>query len=1293
MHSIGIDIGSSAIKSCVLDARNRTVFFHSSFHHGNIKSELIQHLQKTANEIDGKEAFFSVTGEQAKAFTKLTPYFINDIPAIVEGCLFTDSEARSIMEIGAQNSRFITNFSNDDKSNIKFHMNTSCSAGTGSFLEEQASRLNIGLENLSAYTDKGKKAIRIAGRCSVFSKTDMIHHQQEGAAIEDILLGLIFAMVRNYKATVVKKTKITPPVFLAGGVMHNKSAIRAVKEIFRLPKDQIAFSENYNYMGAIGSAVIAKKQNKTITTGTIANVAGDDLKPLALSTIHLSLKKFGDNDNVGKHLCKPDKNATEGFLGIDIGSTSTNLVLIDENHTPLAYRYLRTIGRPSDVVEQGLESLRQEFGPNFKIKSIGTTGSGRYLIGKQTGADVIENEISAQAEGALCLDPEVDTIFEIGGQDSKYIRLKDGVVVDFAMNKICAAGTGTFIEEQALKLGVGIDECGKIAMEGDNPVELGERCTVFIEGSITNALAQGESKNDIIAGLSYSIVKNYLNKVVGNRRIGDRIFLQGGIAYNQGVVNAFRALTGKKIIVPEYFSVTGAYGIAILTLKKYKSTENEKKPRKIPVNIFRESEELFLEGYDGTIDENKLTIGIPRVLFMHKLFVLFNVFFKSLGFNVLLSDATDKKIVDASQSLQMDETCYPVKLINGHVASLMEKGVDYIFLPRLHTMQHNSAKTRMDYACVYMQTSPLLMAHALDIENSRVKLLSPEFSFKAGKAYMAKTLLSLGPEIGKSRFQTALALRKGVARILEYNKKMENSGKNAINSLRENEIAFVIITRPYGVTDPELNMNIPDLLIKKGYNVLALSNLGVGNYDLSQDYPNMYWPFGQHILAGARIIRENPNLYAIYLTNHGCGPDTVLAHQFEKEMTGKPYLHIEVDEHFSEVGVITRIEAFINSVTTQPPIPSLNKNKKIKARHKEKSTQDFNEKLYIPNLYPYSQLLCELFNADDKNAEVLSETCRESFEEGKKFSISKEYLSLVSVMGDVMYKAGRLRQEKSVFWVPKNEGSETFGQYEKLITDRLHEVNENSQVESPFLEDLLMSESYGTNLLLALLAGDIIMTATPQMRDTYLKQISLLIKDKKLTLSLLKMLAEEIYARAEFKNDKKTIFVTGEISVVFNPFNNNFEVKKLEESHRLLFQPLSETLYVMWNDHGRELKNSAFKKRLSVFKDQIDTISQSLKELSPFDEDIDELIIRADDMLRLYSGGNGRYRLAKMLRYNGRTDGMISMESMYENTGVILRILSDKYQADLKKSILNLTFDGSSYSSHEDLINNFLFYL
>lgn len=1290
MNSIGIDIGYSTLKCIVLNNEKKQIFQSCIFHHGNINRLLKEQLSNIREKFNIKVCYLGFTGEQGKIFEK---YHINDILALTEGVIYINENIKSIIEIGAQSSRYITDFSKDSRANIKFSMNSSCAAGTGSFLEEQVSRLGIELDEYSNYIQKATKVPRIAGRCSVFSKTDMIHHQQEGVRTEDILLGLSYALARNYKSNVVQRMKVVKPVMFVGGVAHNEGVIKALKDIFQFSDEDIIIPDKCSSMGALGAAVVAK-DNKALYD--IQNIL-EDMKETKIKnedlTFYKPLKEYGIKDSIDKHICKiANQSIIDGYIGIDIGSTSTNFVLIDGNKDVLAYRYLRTEGNPKRALDIGMESIQEEFQGRLNIKSIGTTGSGRNMIGKKIGADLIVNEITAQAKGAIELDSDVDTIFEIGGQDSKYISIQDGRVVDFEMNKICAAGTGSFIEEQAKKLGIPIEEYEDIALEGKEPLNLGNRCTVFIEGNISRAISEGRSKENITAGLSYSIVNNYLNRVVINKPIGNKIFLQGGIAHNQAVINAFRSVLGKKIVIPPFFSVTGAYGAALLAKEEIQKGKTEKIVSNDMRNIEGEIGQLFLKGYTGEIHKDKLTIGIPRVLFMHKLFPMFNEFFKGLGFNVILSEETNKEIISLSQEYSLDETCYPIKLINGHVATLINRGVDYIFLPSLYTMKHPISKTREDYACVYMQTVPQIVSQVMDLEAKGIKLLSPALSFKFGKKYMMKTLMDLGKELGKNKMQTTLALTKGMKRLKQFEVEVEKLGEEIIGNLKDDEKVFVIITRAYGIADKGLNMEIPQKLREMGYKVLTLSNLPAHNYDLSEEYPNMYWPFGQHILSGAKIIKESKNLYAIYLTNHGCGPDTMLSHYFKEEMREKPYLHIEVDEHASNVGVMTRLEAFVDSLKNNKTDIEVKKN----YENTKNNSKIHENNMYIPYLYPYSHLLQSVFRKKDVNAKILTPTNKESLEVGKKYSMSKEYVSLTALLGDIFSQIERMKGKSASIWVPKTEGSETFGQYSRLLEQKIRLAGcENITIESPFIEDLLEDEKYGMDFGLVLIAGDIIMASDKESRDKNLKEILNHIESGTLNKETLIMMAQRIYKQLLQKNYEKSIYVLGELSVIFNPLLNKYQLEKLELKNKVYYVPVSEMMYFRWIDYLKK-GNSAqklLKDNLVKMKDIMNQVSEELREYSPFDKDLDEMIEIADSQLPLYSGGNGRYRMVKQFRCPVEINGVLILSSMYENTGTILKLLKDKYEKELSYPTIELYFDGSKHGGNDEKIQNFIYYI
>ena len=346
----------------------------------------------------------------------------------------------------------------------------------------------------------------------------------------------------------------------------NVGMVRAFREVLDLKEDELIIPPYHASMGAIG-AVMYAHSNK-LEMNSFPGLDNLEEYLADTSSAFSSLPQLKESEAVYNKVVNFKKNGNEKlpvYLGIDVGSLSTNVVLIDKEHNVVARRYLPTAGKPLEAIQKGMTEIYDEVGDQVEVIGAGTTGSGRYLTGDFIGADTIQNEITAQATAAIDYDPTVDTIFEIGGQDSKYISIENGVVIDFEMNKVCAAGTGSFLEEQAEKLNINIvGEFGKMALNSESPVKLGDRCTVFMESDLNSFMQKGARNENLVGGLAYSIVYNYLQKVVADRRVGDKIFFQGGVTNNKAVVAAFEQVTGKKITIPPHFDVTGAIGAAIL---------------------------------------------------------------------------------------------------------------------------------------------------------------------------------------------------------------------------------------------------------------------------------------------------------------------------------------------------------------------------------------------------------------------------------------------------------------------------------------------------------------------------------------------------------------------------------------------------------------------------------------------------------------------------------------------------------------------------------------------------------
>ncbi|MHB9150438.1 MAG: acyl-CoA dehydratase activase [Thermoleophilia bacterium] len=544
----------------------------------------------------------------------------NEFKAIARAVGALHPEVTTVFEMGGETSKFIQLEIDADTGRVgisDYQTNGDCAAGTGSFMDQQANRLLYDIEDVGGIVCGAGKAATIAGRCSVFAKSDMIHAQQKGYQPPEVLKGLCNAVIRNYKGSIAKGKNVEGKVAFIGGVAANEGAVGALLEAFELPRERLLIPADYAWMGAIGAALIeadeaSGREPVVIDLQGLGALQSGSLPvsdPLSMERVILL------RDRVKPYVF-PKSGVIDAYLGIDIGSVSTNLVVLDSDGEVVKEIYMKTDGRPVEVVNKGLAEIWDEMGPRLNIRGVGTTGSGRELIGELAGADTVNDEITAHKTGATfigrkMLDRIPDTIFEIGGQDSKFISLQDGVVVDFAMNEACAAGTGSFLEEQAEKLGINIiGEFAEMGLAATTPVRLGERCTVFMERDVNSYLQRGAEKRDVVAGLAYSIVYNYLNRLVGTRHIGETIYFQGGTAYNDAVAAAFSHILERDIIVPPYNGVVGAIGMALLAREKMEATSTTSRFRGWDLEQVDYSiREFTCKGCSNECDIRRFTIG------------------------------------------------------------------------------------------------------------------------------------------------------------------------------------------------------------------------------------------------------------------------------------------------------------------------------------------------------------------------------------------------------------------------------------------------------------------------------------------------------------------------------------------------------------------------------------------------------------------------------------------------------------------------------------------------------------
>ena len=1344
MTSLGIDFGTSTLKLVVVkDSELQEKWM--TVHHGKLVDSLSQGLNSLHL---GEEEPLSVcvTGSNAEALLAHCPDIrqLGDIPAAVEGIRRMVPEAGSMIEIGSQGARFITEL---QERVPQFAVNEHCAGGTGSFFEDQMSRLGCRLEEYSNLVSQAGSIPRLSGRCAVFAKTDIIHRQQEGVSTSDILLGLCYAMIRNYKATIVRRLPVCKPAVFCGGVTKNAGVVRAIREIFELGEGELIIPEDACYEAALGAAQKAEE----------AQHSNSPTRLYTLRELKKSLNKEGRTFRTagelpplqlreGTNLSEPAATgvipADGCALGIDIGSTSTDLVLVGQDGTLVDFQYLRTAGDPEGAVRKGLASIRERFG-DLRFTAVGVTGSGRERVGRRIGADAVRDEITAQAKGAARWVPKVDTVFEIGGQDSKYISIREGEVVDFQMNKICAAGTGSFVEEQAARMNVPIAEFGPLALTAKRPASLGERCTVFIETAIASAAAEGTSQAEIAAGLCHSIVQNYLHKVVGSKPVGQHIVLQGGVCYNPGIVAAFQSAYGDRVRVNPCFSISGAYGAALLAQEEVgegqsqfagfdspAQQEDDRRSAEIQKNIefYRQADRLLLEGYTGQRDPGKKTVGIPFVLMIHKFFPMANAFFTSLGFNVILTDPTSEETIRLSQQLSQGETCYPVKLIYGHMQQLIDQKVDYIFLPTIHTMKHEKSRVKHNYGCVYMQTAAVSVAKALDIESHGIQLLSPVFDLDFGQEAMAGAMVGLGKILGIPKPFCAKALLSGAMAVRRHTAAVEKQGKALLSTLQPTDKVLVLITRNYGVSDPILNMGIPELLLERGYKVITLSHLPGHALDIADEYDNLYYPFGQHIISGAKLIASHPNLYAVYLTNHGCGSDTMLAHLFRQEMGDKPYLQIEVDEHFSNVGVITRIEAFLNSLRQRPAVevPTDLNPEQVTIRPRPSETRpDTDAPLYIPALGEYTPFLVQYYREQGVNARALPSLGDHALGLGRAETSAKEYLPFAALLGSVLeqcekefceqdsanncgYANAGSHKDTLQFLIPQNQGAEADGLYARVIRtvlerrERLNARNDDNggssgavanegaadagsvdtgsvHLISPMLETLPVKAQDPDALFRAILAGDLLYAAPPECRDALRKNWTGIPSWEAL---------HEIAGNIGAAGNARCLAAVGTPLCLTELDSGVLETLESEGEH-ILRAPLSEMLWFLWQDNMDA--NEPVKEWLNRMVEAMQSLGHELGERSAFAENPRNLFESAEQALPHFAGGNGRYRYAKAVELSGRTQAVLTLAPRYENTAMILEMrgLKDACKAPLFELSLDNDWDETAWGR----LRSFLYYV
>ncbi|MHA1555316.1 MAG: acyl-CoA dehydratase activase [Candidatus Heimdallarchaeota archaeon] len=907
-------------------------------HLGNPKQVLNFLLEE---KIGKKDNFYGVSGSFGD---------ISEIVAVDRGLNSFDEKFDVVLSLGGEAIVLYVLGDEGHIANVMSH--DKCAAGSGEFFIQQIDRLGLSLPEAIQLALKGKKT-EIASRCSVHCKSDITHKLNRGEAlVEDLLTSVLASMVSKVQAMIIQSRVDAKRMLVIGGVSLNEAFIKILRE--ELPKVNIVIKEVSPVFEAYGTALMVRDNpvNQEI-----------ELNITKSFTTNPPLKEFGKQVTIVEPIenKKDFKKNTVFHLGVDVGSTTTKAVLVDPSDSSVVASYYgRTSGNPINATKNCLTEIISQVG-NQKVSLVGVTGSGRSIVGAYLGTPAIYNEISAHSQGAVFYDSEVDTIFEIGGQDSKYMLLQNGVPVDYAMNATCSAGTGSFLEESAKgDLGITVFDISKTAIEAKQPIRFKADCAAFINTDIRTAMQEDYGKENIVAGLVYSIVDNYLNKVKGARQVGKKIFFQGGVAKNHSIGYAFAQTTGKQIIIPPNPELVGAFGIALIAKIKFEQHEITDMPKSTSLetlikeelkhigsitckscknyckieryevggrrflfggscskyehqwkgsekiaekeDLVRKRNELMLGEENNNsvkILRTKKVIGIPRALLTHSLYPMYSTFLKELGYQVILSEIDDDKELMTNAPF-----CYPIQVLHGAVLDLVKKKVKMIFLP--HVVNLTKVDTWRDSTfCPITQASSYIISQAFE----EITILKPTLDFSLGYSKEHSLISMAMDELHHTKKRAKEAYEKAVKAQLAVEKQFLQWGQETIAKLKgTDEIGIILVGRSYNAFPPETSLNIPKKFSSMGITAIPFDFLE------KTDVADIPWYFANYVKMAIDLALKNENLYILFINSFSCTIDAFIQNYVRSEMTSKPYLFLELDAHTADAGIQTRLEAFLEIV-------------------------------------------------------------------------------------------------------------------------------------------------------------------------------------------------------------------------------------------------------------------------------------------------------------------------------------------------------------------------------------------
>ena len=967
-YSLGIDIGSTTAK-IVLRKGEEVLFERYERHFSQVREKTAELLRLVGGITGDGEIAAAISGSAGLGLAEAAHIpFIQEVFATGEVVKLKEPDTSCVIELGGEDAKIIFFDGGLDE-----RMNGSCAGGTGAFIDQMATLLNITVDELDKLSLDAGRLYPIASRCGVFAKTDIQPLLNQGARKEDVAASIYQAVVNQTIAGLAQGKKIEGKVlFLGGPLYYCKGLGIRFKKTLGLDDEHAVFPEYGRYAVALGASYYAEKQQDTYTADSLIKAVEN---ASSVSSGKGRLKPLFANEDeyrefVNRHAKSTVKNADiaeykgKAYLGIDCGSTTTKLCLLTENNEILYSYYASNQGNPVEIVREQLTEIYSLLDDKIVIAGSAVTGYGEELIKHAFSVDYGIVETIAHYTAAKYFEPDVGFILDIGGQDIKCFKIRNGAIDSIMLNEACSSGCGSFLETFAKAMGYSIEDFAEKGLHGKAPVDLGSRCTVFMNSSVKQSQKDGASVEDISAGLSISVVKNALYKVIrasSADELGEKIVVQGGTFYNDAVLRAFEREIGHNVIRPSIAGLMGAYGAALYSKKCEKSNIIDSEALKsfthtsksavcqgctnhcrLTVNSFGDGKRFISgnqceKGLGKAVTEEPLpnlyefkrnymtslkseegtrgTVGLPLALGMYELLPLWNGIFTKLGFKVLVSPMSTRRTYEKGQfSIPSDTACYPAKIMHGHIESLIEDGVDAIFYPCI-TYNMDEKMTDNHYNCpVVAYYSELLKGNVEEL--AKVKFLYPYLNIN-NKKELAKELYNYLSKFfdGITKIEVKSAVDYGIEQYAKYMQAVRDEGARALEFARKNNKRIMILAgRPYHI-DAEIGHGIDKLANSLGFVVVSEDSV----FGLAEPFTVKVlnqWTYHARLYRAARYAAEHKDTELVQLVSFGCGVDAITTDEVRSilEGAGKYYTQIKIDEITNLGAVKIRLRSLIGAL-------------------------------------------------------------------------------------------------------------------------------------------------------------------------------------------------------------------------------------------------------------------------------------------------------------------------------------------------------------------------------------------